>query len=271
MFKIWRDRAFAVAVLLVSVNACTGTTSSNPLPSPTTGATSASRHVRNISQPSSSSPCGSCSCTNDGSGGMDPMADQGDPCGGSSSGGPGSGSGTVVDNLPGDVDALPPQPNCGAASPPVVCQLAVNPGAPSGSCQQTDGSNSLSIHTTLGSVNKNGVTTVRSVIDVNQINVGINPQIINNQTVVSGWASVGWIYLDNNGGLWFQADPSAQWTVAVNLNVNQYFGLAFTPPPAQTPVYVKNRPTVAPINNNLQAAMCWANGRALVPGATISS
>jgi hypothetical protein len=152
-----------------------------------------------------------------------------------------------------------------------VCQLAVNKGAPSGTCQQTSGSNSLAIGTTLGSVNKNGVTTVRTVVDVNQINLGVNPQIINNQTVVSSWAPVGWIYLDNNGGLWFQADPAVQWTTAVNVNINQYFGLAFTPPPAQVPVYVKNRPTVAPINSNLQATMCWFNGRALVPGAAVNT
>jgi hypothetical protein len=152
-----------------------------------------------------------------------------------------------------------------------MCQLAVNRGAPSGGCQQSDGSWSLSIGTSLGPVNKDGTTTVRSVIDVNQVDAAVNPQIVNNQTVVGSWASVGWIYLDNGGGLWFQKDPAAQWTSTVNVNITQYFGLSVTPPIGQSPVYIKNRPTVTPIANNLQTTMCWSNGRALVPGTTLYS
>ncbi len=121
----------------------------------------------------------------------------------------------------------------------------------------------------LGSVNKNGVTTVRSVIDANQVNAAQTLTIVNNQTVVASWTPVGWIYLDNNGGLWFQKDPTAQWTMAFNANVNAYFGLSLTPPVGQNPVYLPNPPKTAPIANNLQTVKCFTKGRALVPGTTL--
>jgi hypothetical protein len=181
-------------------------------------------------------------------------------------GGSGGAGGVVVDNgLPDP--ALPTQWDCANDPTDPTCQYAVIAGFPNGSCPQTDLSNSLPVGATLGSVNKDGVVTARSVVDINQVNAAGSTQIINNQTVVSTWVSVGWLYLDNNGGLWFQKDPAAQWTFTMNVNINQYFGLSFTPPAAQNPQYIKNRPTTTPIANNLQTTKCFRRGRALVPGA----
>ena len=109
------------------------------------------------------------------------------------------------------------------------------------------------------------------MIDVNQVNAATSFTIANNQTVVANWTSVGWIYLDNNGGLWFQKDPLAQWSIAANLNINAYFGISIMPPAGQNPVYIANRPTSAPIGSNLQVTKCWRNGRGLVPGWNGSS
>ena len=145
------------------------------------------------------------------------------------------------------------------------CQIAALPGLPTGKCTQSDGSDSLPVGANLGSVNKNGVVTVRSVIDINQVNAA-SVSIVNNQTTVGQWVSVGWIYLDNNGGLWFQKDPAAQWTMAVNAKINANFGLSFLPPGGAKLAYIKNPPKTAPIGNNLQTARCFIKGRALVPG-----
>jgi hypothetical protein len=199
MLARWPGRVLAVGLLVISLNACATSGSSAVAPASLLGSGTA-RHASVNSQQSGTSPCGTCSC-NEGGGAEDPTDDQGDPCGGSGNSGTGAqAGGTPVDSLPPSVDTLPPQPNCSATPAPAMCQLAAKPGAPSGSCQQTDGSSSLSIGTSLGPVNKDGKTTVRSVIDVNQVNAAVNPQIVNNQMVVGSWEPVGWIYLDNNGG-----------------------------------------------------------------------
>jgi hypothetical protein len=173
------------------------------------------------------------------------------------------------------VPTVPTNPGTGACtSDPSACAtprptpsaVAVAPGKPSGSCTQTDGSNSLPVGATLGSVNKNGVADPRNVVDVNQVNAIASTTIVNNQTVVTNYTSVGWLYLDNNGGRWFQKDPAAQWTVAINVNVNKYFGFSLTGPTAQNPVYVSNPPQAAPITDSLSTTKCWSQGSSLVPG-----
>ena len=163
---------------------------------------------------------------------------------------------------------LPPQLGCDPNDP--ACAVAIVPGYPNGPCPQTGLSNSLPVGATLGSVDKSGAVTARSVVDINQVNARASTVVVNNQTVVSNWVSVGWIYLDNNGGLWFQKDPAAQWSIAVNVNINQYFGLGITPPAAQNPVYILNPPTSSPLNSNLQTTRCFGKGKGLVPG-TIAS
>ncbi len=224
---------------------------------------SSARHTRQFSQPSNSSPCGTCSCGSDGT-----TQDQGDPCQGSSTTS-GSGSGdpgvVTIDNGPG-LWTQPDQPDCSMDPTQSGCQVASLLGVPAGKCPQSDLTDSLPVGANIGSVNKNGVTTIRHVIDINQVNAASSFTIVNNVTVVAGWASVGWLYLDDNGGLWFQKDPAAQWTTAYNANINAYFGLSLTPPIAQNPVYVAKPPTSAPINNNLQTTKCFTKGRALTPG-----
>jgi hypothetical protein len=198
---------------------------------------------------------------------MDPTADQGDPCQGGGvpdAPAPPADGPAVIDNSPGNAIDLS---NCGTDPTALGCQLAVNAGRPTGACQQTDGSNSLAVGTTVGSVNKNGVLSVRSVIDVNAVNSVASVTVINNQTVAATWAPVGWIYLDNSGGLWFQKDPATNWTPQFNANIGAYFGIGLTPPNLELPVYIKSRPTALPINSNLEVSKCWMNGRALAPGA----
>jgi len=124
----------------------------------------------------------------------------------------------------------------------------------------------LAVGSTLGSANKNGVVTARSVVDVNQVNALASQTIANNQTVINNYTSVGWLYLDNNGGMWFQADPLAQWTTSMNLNINQFFGISVTPPSAKNPVYVPNPPKTSAATDSLQTVECWSKGQALVPG-----
>jgi hypothetical protein len=160
----------------------------------------------------------------------------------------------------------PQQPDCVNDPTNAACQIAAAPGIPDGKCTQTDGADSLPVGNPLGSVNKDGVTTVRAIIDINRVNAGSTQTTVNSQTVVSNWVAVGWIYLDNNGGLWFQADPLAQWQISFTANLNAYFGISVTPPAAQNPMYIKNPPTSTPIANNLQTVKCFQKGRALVPG-----
>jgi hypothetical protein len=179
---------------------------------------------------------------------------------------PSQSGGPIIVDTGSRVWVPPTQPDCVSDPTNPACQVAAAPGIPDGKCTQTDGADSLPVGNPLGSVNKNGVTTVRTIIDINRVNAGSTPTTVNNQTVVSNWLAVGWIYLDNNGGLWFQADPLAQWTLTFNANINAYFGISVTPPSAQNPVYIKNPPTSAPISNNLQTVKCFQKGRALVPG-----
>ena len=191
--------------------------------------------------------------------------------GGGPMGGTSGGGGPVIDNGPPD-PPIPPQlgcdPNAYRADP--QCEVAIKPGFPSGTCRQSDLQESMGVGDSLGPVNKDNVETIRSVVDINQVNAATDIHIVNNQTVVGRWAAVGWIYLDNNGGLWFQKDPQAQWSLGLNFNINQYFGLTITPPPGQNPYYIANHPTTAPGGKDLQVTKCFSKGRGLVPGALSS-
>lgn len=164
-------------------------------------------------------------------------------------------------------DAGPGYPG-GDVGPAVV---AVMPDIPTGACAQTDGSNSLPIGATLGSANKSGVVAARSVVDVNQVNALASLTPVNGQTVANNYQTVGWIYLDDNGGMWFQKDPLSQWGLGTNLNFNKYFGTTLTLPTTQNPVYVVNPPKVMAATDNLQTMACWSKGRRLVPGTLIAS
>jgi hypothetical protein len=92
-----RGRALAAVALAMTLSACSGTApSSSSLPSIAShSASGVARHKRMIgaeSQPSDSSPCGTCSCGVDENGNPVPTSDQGDPCqGGGDSGSPNSG------------------------------------------------------------------------------------------------------------------------------------------------------------------------------------
>jgi hypothetical protein len=149
---------------------------------------------------------------------------------------------------------------------PTATAVAITQGKPGGPCAQTDGTNSLPVGATLGVVNKNGVAYTRSVVDVNQVNAVARTQVVNNQTVAVDYTSVGWLYLDDGGGRWFQKDPAAQWTIAMNVNINQYFGISVTPPSAQNPVYVAKPPQISPVLDSLSTTKCWSGGTSLVPG-----
>jgi len=101
---------------------------------------------------------------------------------------------------------------------------------------------------------------------VNQVNALNSQTILNNQKVGNNWISVGWIYLDDGGGLWFQKDAQALWTTAFNVNFNKYLGITLTPPIAQNAVIIPKPPTTNPAMNNIQTIKCWKDGSALVPG-----
>jgi hypothetical protein len=145
-------------------------------------------------------------------------------------------------------------------------QVAELPGLPVGPCTQTDGTTSLPVGATLGSANVNGATTTRTVIDINQVNGLASQTIANNQTVINNYVSVGWMYLDNAGGVWFQKDPTSSWTASINLNLNAFFGIGITPPNAKNPEYIPNPPKVSAATDQLQTTKCFTKGRALVPG-----
>jgi hypothetical protein len=149
-------------------------------------------------------------------------------------------------------------------------ELAITVGIPNGSCQQVDGSNSLAVGTTLGEATNTatGVTTTRSVVDVNTVDsLAFLGTTQDGSGVGINFQPVGWIYLDQNGGLWFQYDSAAQWQYSINVNVNQYFGISLIPPPGKNATYIGPAPKVTPINNHLQVTACWTKGRGLVPGA----
>jgi hypothetical protein len=101
---------------------------------------------------------------------------------------------------------------------------------------------------------------------VNLVNTaGVNT-VINSTTVASQLLPVGWLYIDNNGGLWFAEDPLANWTIGVNINVNASFGLSLTPPIARAAVPVPKQMS-SPISNNIVVSKCWKQGLGLTPGA----
>lgn len=194
-------------------------------------------------------------------------------CGGS--GNPTGGGGGTGSGAPGTVGQCggsgsggcgqlrPPADSCLVDSTQPKCQVGVIKGTPSPgtSCTQTSGSNSLPIGATVGAVN----SQPRSVVDINQVDTGAGNTIVNGNTIASNLQSVGWLYLDNNGGRWFQKDPAAQWTTAINVNVNAYFGIGVTPATAQTPTYVPKQLT-NPIDSNLVDIKCFTQGAGLSPG-----
>ncbi|HEV2737599.1 MAG TPA: hypothetical protein VGU66_03375 [Candidatus Elarobacter sp.] len=92
---------------------------------------------------------------------------------------------------------------------------------------------------------------------MNQVNALNSQTILNNQKVGNNWISVGWIYLDDGGALWFQKDSLALWTTAFNANFNKYLGITLTPPIGQNPVIIPKPPTTNPAGNNIQTIKCW--------------
>jgi hypothetical protein len=274
-------RALAAVLFVNSLSACSaGGSSAVPPHSGTPSASSSQRHASVTTVTTGNGDgCGACDCGNDqnNNGSLIPTDGTNQCNPGSTSTNPSSnpGSGPVIVDMGPGRWTEPQQPDCVNDPTNAACQVAVVSGIPNGKCQQTDGADSLGVGTTLGSVNKDGDVSTRNVIDINQVNALASQTIANNQTVVNNWVAVGWIYLDNNGGLWFQKDPLSQWTVTFNANINAYFGISVTPPSAQNPVYIKNPPKAAPIANNLQTVKCFSKGRALVPGTlgmpTVSS
>lgn len=148
-------------------------------------------------------------------------------------------------------------------------EVAIKFGIPDGPCAQVDGSSSLPIGTTLGQATNtaNGQTTTRSVIDVNTLSsLAFLGTLADGSAVGINYQPVGWIYLDNNGSLWFQYDASAQWSFAINANINAYFGVTLVPPAGKNATFIGPPPKITPINNHLQTTACWSKGRGLVPG-----
>lgn len=150
--------------------------------------------------------------------------------------------------------------------------VAITGGVPSGSCAQMDGSPSLPVGTTLGEATNlaTGQTTTRSVIDVNTVNSLAFIDTSSGAAVGINYQPVGWIYLDNNGSLWFQYDAAASWSMGISWNLNKYFGISLTTPPGKNATFMGPPPKTTPINNHLQTTACWQHGRALVPG-TVSA
>lgn len=265
-------RIIAAAFLAVALSACSGASTSVPS-SHAVQTASHGRHSRAFN-PDPTSPCGTCGCSQDGdnAGTLIPVGDEG-PCGGGGIGpmnGTSPGDAPIIDNGPPDLP-VPPQIACDPNSTDPSCSVAVRFGFPSGTCRQSDLQESMGVGDSIGPVNKDGNPSVRSVVDINQVNAATNLQIVNNQTVVGQWVSVGWIYLDDQGGLWFQKDPQAQWSLGLNFNLNQYFGLTLVPPPGQNPYYIASHPTTAPGGKDLQVTKCFSKGRGLVPGALSNS
>jgi hypothetical protein len=74
---------------------------------------------------------------------------------------------------------------------------------------------------------------------------------------------LGWLYLDDGGGRWFQADPHATWTSALSDSVKAYLGLDVAPESARTALYVRNKPRTVAVPAGLSVIKCWDRGGAL--------
>ena len=118
--------------------------------------------------------------------------------------------------------------------------VAVIPGPPKPTvpCPQNDGSESIPVGGTLGVVNKNGEKQARSVSDINTVSSIAGTVIVNNHTVAINTAPIGWIYEDNNGGLWFQKDAAAHWSSGLTFMVTETLGINLNPPTSNSAIFV---------------------------------
>ena len=103
-------------------------------------------------------------------------------------------------------------------------------------------------------------------MDINQLNSPVGQNIVNNNLVSSSFAPIGWMYLDNNGGYWFQADPQSKWSVSFSVELSKRFGLNVTPPTWQIPTYIPNGRAGADAlvaNKDAQVIPCFEQGKTL--------
>lgn len=193
-----------------------------------TGAQNSRRHVRVIgvaSQPSDSSPCGTCSCSADPSGadGMVTTPDQGAPC---------MDNGSDVPIPSGGADPGPPPPDANISDPqptptPEPYDVAVYTSAPTDGqkCGNNPGS-SYGYHDNLNYV-RNGVPAqVQNINEVVQaagfpFSAGSQPMLLD--------TLIGWMYQDQWGYYYFQANPNLTWSpsVSVSWTAPGGFGVAF--------------------------------------------
>ena len=87
--------------------------------------------------------------------------------------------------------------------------------------------------------------------------------IVDNSFVSYGDAPVGWIYIDNMGGRWFQGDPTATWPIGFNVQLNSFFGFTVTPPSWHVPFSITTGK--AGVDNLVQSqdaqlTKCWSQG-----------
>ena len=245
---------FAVAILIVSLSACSGASSSVPSGHAAQTAPQ-SRHGRSFgaaSQPSDTSPCGTCSCSavDDGSGNMVTVDDQGYPCqgggggpmGGASAGGGGEivYTGPVIDETANPCETNPMNPKC-------ALDVATQGPATQGKSCDAGGGTSAAI----GSVIQGPDVHNNEVNNVYYINIGTSNR-------AGSLAGYGGFFLTTFGGTtWYQAPMTVPGTnSAIYLSLGNNFGLV--PNGRMTTASIVNFVATAlnmPANSGLSAAV----------------
>ena len=141
---------------------------------------------------------------------------------------------------------------CPGAPPPCVIQCANGGGGGDGDptqlaeyqgpptqgqdCKQSDTAPSMDVGDTLGQVDKvikgEDVQSIRSVADINQIDTDNGSNGSTSDMTLAGisYYPVGWLYLDQDGGLWFQKDPNTEMTASISATLDGVLGVGVSFP-----------------------------------------
>ena len=164
--------------------------------------------------------------------------------------------------------ACPTLPPTQVESPIAVTQ---HPPQQGDTCKQTSDSDSLAIGSTVGIANVGGQAQARSVVDINTLYAYASSKVLNNQVILVGVQSMGWVYVDNGGNYWYQADPATQWSTNVSVGITLgsllSASVGITPPTGTTPVPLGSSP--GKLGSSVQASPCFNPGDHMYAGMAL--
>jgi hypothetical protein len=123
----------------------------------------------------------------------------------------------------------------------------------------------MDIGATLGIQFDTGAYTARTVVDVNAVLAYGGAKVINGHRMILAPTFIGFLYLDNQGGLWFQKDPSLSpnFSLSAGQTINGWtVSFGFSQSLGTDAAYIGMKPTEMPHTTSIK---CFTGGRGFYP------